>query len=183
MNESYTRGKISGYNDGTLSGMFGAMDHANEKREQARAAARREEQRKKEAAARKQKASQDDSAKVICTELNRQGLMSRADYVLGAEYARAHLTERHYCGYHAWALAVVRHMRRSKRATAFWHVLAQARADHIAYLNGDTARRNRFGAALCAIGYPVCYLIGGLIGERDWRVLYERQDASASEQA
>ena len=46
MNESYTRGKISGYNDGTLSGMFGAMDHANEKREQARAAARREEQRK-----------------------------------------------------------------------------------------------------------------------------------------
>lgn len=40
-------------------------------------------QRKKEAAARRQKVSQDDKAKVICTELNRQGLMSRADYVLG----------------------------------------------------------------------------------------------------
>lgn len=170
---SYDRAKSTGYNDGTMGGMLGAVDYNRAKQSQESYLERRlreEREEKKRRAARS--ASQDDSAKVICTELHRQGLMSRADYALGADYARKHLTERHYRGYHAWALSVVRHMRRSKRATAFWRILAQARADHIAYLYGDTARRNRFGALLCAVGYPTCYLIGGFVHEQDWKGLY-----------
>lgn len=173
--DSYFKGKNTGHNDGTIGGMFGAMDHARDKREREaanNAAVHREVQRRKEAQARKRQAKQDDSAKVICTELHRQGLMSRADYVLGADHARTHLTERHYRGYHLWALAAVRHMRRSKRASAFWRVLAQARADHIAYLNGEVARRNRIGAILCAVGYPLCYFIGGFVADQDWQALY-----------
>ncbi|MCP8896356.1 hypothetical protein KYK29_15620 [Shinella daejeonensis] len=179
--DSYNRGKNTGHNDGTMGGMLGAVDYNRNKQSQESYLERhlREEREAKEKARRK--AKQDDSAKVICTELHRQGLMGRADYALGAEYARAHLTDRHYRGYHAWALAVVRHMRRSKRASAFWRTLAQARADHIAYLHGDATRRNRFGAVLCAVGYPTCYLIGGLIGERDWRALYEQRNALDSE--
>lgn len=171
--DSYTRGKLTGHNDGTLSGMFGSVDHDREKRQQQerdRAALHREVQRRR--AARNNTAKDDDSAKVICTELHRQGSMSRADYALGADYARKYLTERHYRGYHTWALPVARHMRRSKRATAFWRTLAQARADHIASLNGDLTRRSRFGAILCAIGYPLCYLIGCMAAQRDWRSLY-----------
>ena len=110
--------------------------------------------------------------KVICTELVRQGLFNRADYLLGARYVEEHLTERHVRGYHAWGLPVVRKMRRSRRATAFWRMVAQARADHIAFLYGDASRRNRLGAVVCAIGHPVCYLIGGFVGEQDWRSLY-----------
>ncbi|WP_439629978.1 hypothetical protein [Shinella sp.] len=169
---SYDRAKGTGYNDGTMGGMLGAVDHNRQKQEReaaSNAAVHDEAERRRKA---RKSAKDDDNAKVICTELHRQGLMSRADYALGADYARKHLTERHYHGYHAWALAVVRHMRRSKRATAFWRILAQARADHIAYLYGDTARRNSFGALLCAVGYPACYLIGGLISERDWQALY-----------
>ncbi|WP_374630643.1 hypothetical protein [Pannonibacter indicus] len=105
--------------------------------------------------------------KVICTELVRQGLFDRADYLLGARYVEEHLTERHVRGYHAWGLPVVRKMRRSPRATAFWRKLAQARADHIAFLYGDASRRNRLGAVLCAIGHPACYLIGGMVGEQE----------------
>lgn len=119
----------------------------------------------------------DEDAKVICTELVRQGMLGRADYLAGARYVEEHLTDRHMRGYHAWALPVVRHMRRSRRATAFWRVLAQARADHIAFLNGDAARRSRLGALLCAIGHPVCYLIGGLVREPDWRALYRGDTA------
>ncbi len=129
----------------------------------------------KRAAANRQKSSSSSNntdQKVICTELVRQGLFNRADYLLGARYVEEHLTERHVRGYHAWGLPVVRKMRRSPRATSLWRKLAQARADHIAFLYGDTARRNRIGAALCAIGHPVCYLIGGLVGEQDWRSLY-----------
>ncbi|WP_325488006.1 hypothetical protein [Pelagibacterium sp.] len=112
---------------------------------------------------------------MICTELVRQGLFDRDDYLLGARHVEKHLSEQHMRGYHAWALPVVRSMRRSRRATAFWRTLARARADHIAFLHGDTARRNRFGAFLCAIGHPVCYLIGGLVGEQDWRSLYRER--------
>lgn len=118
--------------------------------------------------------------KVICTELVRQGLFDRADYLLGVRYVEEHLTERHMRGYHKWGLPVVRKMRRSPRVTAFWRKLAQARADHIAFLYGDAARRNRLGAVLCAIGHPVCYLIGGLVEEQDWRGLY-RDDRHITE--
>lgn len=113
-----------------------------------------------------------EEAKVICTELHRQGLFDRSDYLLGLRYVREHLTERHERGYHAWAISVVRTMRRSPRASEFWRKLAQARADHIAFVYGDLSRRNRFGALLCAIGHPVCYAIGGFVGEQDWRALY-----------
>ncbi|WP_157757087.1 hypothetical protein [Pannonibacter phragmitetus] len=128
----------------------------------------------KQTAANRQKSSSSNNAdqKVICTELVRQGLFDRADYLLGARYVEEHLTERHVRGYHAWGLPVVRKMRRSPRATAFWRKLAQARADHIAFLYGDASRRNRLGAVLCAIGHPACYLIGGMVGEQDWRSLY-----------
>lgn len=116
--------------------------------------------------------SNKTDSKVICTELRRQGLLDRDDYLRGARYVEAHLTERHIRGYHAWGVPAVRLMRRSKRATAFWRALAKARADHLAYLDGNTSRRNRFGALLCAIGHPVCYVIGSLIGEQDWHSLY-----------
>src|SRR5690606_33497817 len=91
----------------------------------------------KRAAANRQKSSSSSNntdQKVICTELVRQGLFNRADYLLGARYVEEHLTERHVRGYHAWGVTVVRKMRRSPRATAFWRKLAQARADHIAFL-------------------------------------------------
>lgn len=131
---------------------------------------RRQEQEKKRRAA--QSKNTDTNKKVICTELVRQGLFNRADYLLGARYVAEHLTERHVRGYHAWGLPVVRRMRRSPRATAFWRKIAQARADHIASLYGDAARRNRLGALVCAIAHPLCYLIGGMTREQDWRSLY-----------
>lgn len=114
----------------------------------------------------------DTDSKVICTELVRLGLFDRSDYLMGARYVEQSLSERHVRGYHAWALPVVRRMRRSPRTTAFWRRLARTRADHIAYLHGDASRRNRFGAFLCAVGHPACYLIGSLVGEQDWRSLY-----------
>lgn len=168
---------------------FGASSNpmANQ---QARIEKENEDRRRREAAQRNtftgssknndtDKKKTNTDGKVICTELVRQGLFNRADYLQGARYVEEHLTERHMRGYHAWGLSVVRKMRRSRRATAFWRTLAQARADHIAFLYGDASRRNLLGALLCAIGHPVCYLIGGMVGEQDWRSLY-RVEAQTS---
>lgn len=157
--KAYHDAKATGASDGSMAGYLGVAD-------------RKKEQQKASSSWSSSSSKDSSSSKVICTELHRQGLMSRVDYLQGADYARTHLTERHYRGYHVWALTVVRHMRRSKRATAFWRKLAAARANHIAFVNGDTARRNRFGALLCAIGHPVCYALGGLVKEQDWQSLY-----------
>ncbi|MGE0282745.1 MAG: hypothetical protein AB7P20_19330 [Rhizobiaceae bacterium] len=134
---------------------------------------RRREREREQERQRKKQTSTDENSKVICTELHRQGLLSREDHPLGLRYVREHLTPRHERGYHVWAIPVVRRMRQSKRVTAFWHRLAKARADHIAYLYGDDSRRNRCGQLLCAIGHPACYLIGGFVDEQNWRSVYQ----------
>ena len=118
-------------------------------------------------------ASSSTSKKVICTELRRQRLLNKSDYLAGARYVRENLTERHENGYHAWGLFVVRRMRRSTRWTALFRKLAKARADHIAWFYGDISRKNNFGRFLCAVGEPACYLIGGLVGKQDWESLYD----------
>ena len=110
--------------------------------------------------------------KVICTELMRQGLYNRADYLLGARYVQEHLTETHVNGYHAWGLMVVRKMRKSDRWTRVFRYLATARADHIAHVYGDETRKNRFGALLCFVGERACFVIGKFSGSQDWQALY-----------
>lgn len=164
--QSYHAAKAYGASDGTMAGNLGVEDR------------RREEAQRRKSSSGSSSSSNNTDQKVICTELVRQSLFSRADYLAGSRYVEQHLTDRHMRGYHAWALPVVRHMRRSRRATTFWRALAQARADHIACLSGDIGRRNRFGALLCAVGHPVCYLVGGLVGEQDWHSLYRNETAA-----
>lgn len=163
--QSYHAAKAYGASDGTMAGNLGVEDR------------RREEAQRRKSSSGSSWSSSNTDQKVICTELVRQGLFSRADYLAGARYVEEHLTERHVRGYHAWALPIVRRMRRSRRVTAFWRALAQARADHIAFLNGEALRRNRLGAALCIIGHPICYLVGGLVADPDWRSLYRNETA------
>lgn len=166
--KAYHDAKATGASDGSMAGYLGAADR------------KKEQEKASSSWSSSSSSSSNSSSKVICTELHRQGLMSRADYLLGARFASEHLTE-HYRGYHAWALPVVRHMRRSKTATAFWRKLAAARADHIAFLNGDAARTNQLGALLSAIGHPVCYALGALVKEQDWQSLYARDVTRAME--
>ena len=167
--QSYHKARAYGGSDGTMAGNLGVEDRRREQEKMRKPAPKSWWESEPEP---KKKAAKKEDQKVICTELVRQGQFDRGDYLAGARYVELHLSDQHMRGYHTWALPVVRHMRRSRRATAFWRALAQARADHIAYLNGDIARRNRFGALLCAVGHPVCYLIGGLVGEQDWHSLY-----------
>ncbi|MGE0283422.1 MAG: hypothetical protein AB7P20_22775 [Rhizobiaceae bacterium] len=150
--------RTTGMSNGSMAAANGLADRRRERE--------REQERQ-----RKKQANSDADSKVICTELHRQGLLSREDRTMGLRYVREHLTPRHERGYHAWAIPVVRRMRRSKRATAFWHRLAKARADHIAFTYGDKRRHNRWGQLLCAIGHPVCYIIGSFIGAQDWQTL------------
>lgn len=112
------------------------------------------------------------SSKVICTELLRQGLFSSDDHRLCFDDAKSRLTDAHFRGYYAWALFVVRRMRRSPRWTRFFHILAQARVNQIAARRGEPERANFLGKIVIALGEPACAVLGRFTGARDYRSLY-----------
>lgn len=107
------------------------------------------------------------SSRVICTELYRQGLISREDWLRDLRYTSEHLSRQHVNGYHAWAIPTVRLMRKSRKWTAVWRVIGQARANQIAYIMGDRAKPDCFGVAAKIILEGFCWAIGHFVGERD----------------
>jgi len=107
------------------------------------------------------------SSRVICTELYRQGKISRADWLRDLKYTSAHLSPQHVRGYHAWAIPTVRKMRASKRWTSVWCVLGQARANQIAYLMGDRDKPDCFGAVAKILLEGFCWGVGFFVGDRD----------------
>lgn len=107
------------------------------------------------------------SSRVICTELYRQGKISRADWKRDLAYTSTHLSDRHVRGYHAWAIPTVRLMRRSQLWTAVWRVLGQARANQIAYIMDDRAEPDAFGAVAKVVLESFCWVVGGFVGDRD----------------
>lgn len=118
--------------------------------------------------------------KVICTELVRQGLMTRSDLVAGARYFEERLSERHMRGYHLWSLAAVRGMRRSPLQTAFWRVLAQARANAIVALYDGDRRATAFERLVLRGFDAMCWTLGWKAATRDWTVLYAPDEATCS---
>lgn len=119
--------------------------------------------------------SSQTKKKVICTELVRQGLMTPTDLRLGQRFVEERLSQTHVDGYHAWAIAVVRKMRKSPRTTKLFRRLAQARADHIAGYYGDASRSSLLGRVLCAIGEPMCWVIGAVKTPTDYLSLYAKE--------
>ena len=115
--------------------------------------------------------------KVICTELARQGLMTRSDLVAGARYFEERLSERHMRGYHLWALAAVRGMRRSPLQTAFWRVVAQARANAIAAQYDGDRRATTFERLVLRGFDAMCWTLGWKAAARDWTALYAPDEA------
>lgn len=101
----------------------------------------------------------DAAGTVICTELNRQGLLSDTLY---AAYARklADINPVTMRGYHLWAKPVVRAMQHgawySKVLVALAKPFVLGRAAHI------TGSFSLAGLATVYIGEPVCYVLGKL---------------------
>lgn len=107
------------------------------------------------------------SSRVICTELYRQGKISREDWLRDLKYTSEHLSKQHVNGYHAWAIPTVRRMRKSRKWTAVWRVIGQARANQIAYLMGDRYKPDIFGALAKVVLEGICWLVGFFVGDRD----------------
>ena len=124
----------------------------------------------------KQKAQQGDKGgkkgRIICSELYRQGLISKEDYVLDLYYTSKHLTEQHTAGYWHFAVPAVKAMRRSRFWTAFWKEIAYNRLQDIKWRLGE-GKFNLRGRMYSAVFEPFCYISGYFTPNATYNELYE----------
>ena len=113
--------------------------------------------------------------RVICNELQRQGVMSRQDVLLDYRFTRDHLTPQHVNGYHVWAVHVVKQMRKGK-GVKMWRHLAQHRANEIAFIYGKRDKPDYLGKIYRKILEPICWSVGFFCEKTDWSVLYQTKE-------
>ena len=103
----------------------------------------------------------DALSSVICTELARQGFITKELLAKDTAYARSNLSLTTMAGYHAWAIPVVRLMRKSSLLTKLIAPFGIKFCNHVA------GNRNIVGALVLNIGTPICFAIGKCVETLD----------------
>jgi len=113
--------------------------------------------------------------RVICNELQRQGIMTRKQVILDYRFTRDYLTPQHVNGYHVWAVWMVRQMREGKLVN-FWKHVAGHRANEIAYIYGERDKPDYLGKIYRKILEPTCWVVGHFCKKTDWSTLYNPKE-------
>jgi len=116
-------------------------------------------------------------SKVVCTELHRQGLMSKTDYMLCYLYAERKLSRAFMTGYHFWAVPYVRLMRRYDWAVRLILPFVNWRTREVGFRMGRGKKGTMMGRVICAIHDPLCALLGHVVHPQDYRSLYGEEPA------
>lgn len=107
----------------------------------------------------------DSDGSHLCTELYRQGLMSRYDKELNWHYAKTRLPASFLIGYQAWARHYVKLMRRSPLATQLIRPFVMARTHAIAHKLNRRPTSSLLGFMLCLTHDQFCCLGGITISQ------------------
>ena len=101
--------------------------------------------------------------RVICTELHRQKLMSKEDYLMDLKFTETHMIPKYgdafLQGYWSFAVPAVKKMRQSKLHTKFWKHIACNRAQDIKWRLGK-GKFNIFGRVYSLFFENLCWAIG-----------------------
>lgn len=122
------------------------------------------------------------AAWIICTELMRQGRLPKRHWVAGASVFSAY-PERGKRGYYIWAIPTVRHLRRHPDSmySKIIGAVFRWRAENIAGHKGVKGARKLWrGAAVTAVLYPMCKIIGAFLPPIDWQSVYLEGDEYAN---
>lgn len=98
--------------------------------------------------------------KVICTELYRQGFISKKIHLLDEAYAKVYIDKYTLKGYHLWAKPVVKLMRKSRIFTYMVYPFGKAWAYEMAHRVNPKVKGSILGKVLHGLGVPVCRFIG-----------------------
>ncbi len=97
--------------------------------------------------------------KVICTELNRQGLLPNYIYFLDSLYAKEKIDSKVKEGYRWWGVKVVELMRKYEIVTKLVAPFGRAWAYHMASKMDKRIKGSWLGAILEFVGIPVCRVL------------------------
>jgi hypothetical protein len=109
----------------------------------------------------------DGGGSVICTELTRQGKLSKHLLQAETKLNRAYLPDVVFRGYHKLAIPVVRKMRKSERLSNFLLPWVESHCRFTMTGVGDYR-----AAFIGSVLIPICYVIGSFSGKQDYKSLY-----------
>lgn len=106
--------------------------------------------------------AKQQTKKVLCTELHRQGLL--CSYIYEADGLQAEKTDRKVVeGYHSWGMPLANLMSRNKFVTYVLSPFIKSWAYQMAYKEGYTKKPNKLGYLLELVGIPICYALGTIL--------------------
>jgi hypothetical protein len=101
---------------------------------------------------------------VICTELNRQGLLSKEIRDSDSDYRRRYISDVEYTGYRIMASPVVWLLRKSKRFARIFSPIAIATATEMASRVNTQINGTVKGKVVLAVMVPICRKVGTIAG-------------------
>jgi len=130
------------------------------------------------AAEREQRESDNSTdSRVICTELYKQGKLSRDLYRMDVLYTARDLPDTLVRGYHYWAIPMVPVIRRNKLVCNIFEYLTIKRAEEIAHIVDpiNYTKTTITGKIIKNVGEAICYAIGLFVKQKDYTVLYNEK--------
>lgn len=108
------------------------------------------------------------NGRVICTWLRNNGLFSAKDLAIDTEFSVQYLSDNTKIGYWLWACPLVEHMERNYRNNTnslvikAIRIIAQARANEIAYQTGARTNSDLLGKMVRIVGESACFVLGSI---------------------
>ena len=108
------------------------------------------------------------NGRVICTWLRNNGLFSAKDLAIDTEFSVQYLSDNTKIGYWLWACPLVEYMERNYRNNTdslfikAIRIIAQARANEIAYQTGARTNSDLLGKLVRIVGESACFVLGSI---------------------
>jgi hypothetical protein len=108
------------------------------------------------------------NGRVICTWLRNNGLFSAEDLAIDTEFSVQYLSANTKIGYWLWAVPLVQYMEKNYKTNTnslfikAIRIIAQARANEIAYQVGSRSKSDMLGKMVRIVGESVCFVLGSI---------------------
>jgi hypothetical protein len=108
------------------------------------------------------------NGRVICTWLRNNGLLSAEDLAIDTQFSVQYLSDNTKIGYWLWACPLVQYMERNYKNNInslfvkTVRIIAQARANEIAYQIGAISKGNLLGKIVRIVGESACFVLGSI---------------------
>jgi hypothetical protein len=108
------------------------------------------------------------NGRVICTWLRNNGLFSAKDLAIDTEFSVQYLSDNTKIGYWLWACPLVQYMERNYKNNTdslfikTIKIIAQARANEIAYQTGARTNSDLLGKMVRIVGESACFVLGSI---------------------